>query len=248
MVTDHHEPIISREDFEAVGLLIHQRAKEKGVVKGAAKYQNRYPFSGRIICGECGDKFKRRIHSVSKVKYVAWCCTRHIEDISQCSMQYLREDAIEAAFVTMMNKMIFGRKAVLKPLLNALHETGRADGLGRINELEERLEKNLQRRQTLTGLMAKGYLDPALFNQEYNALLAEAEAMNTERENLSYTVNGELAKKEEVGRLLKFASKGEMLTAFDGDLFEEYVEQITVSSRTELVFQMKCSLHLKEGV
>ena len=148
----------------------------------------------------------------------------------------------------MMNKLVFGRKQVLKPLLDALRETSRADGLGRINELESRLEKNLERRQVLMGLMTKGYLEPALFNQENNELLAEAAQMNTEKENLSHAINGELTRTEEVSSLLRFANKEEMLTAFDGDLFEEYVEQSVVCSRTEIAFHMKCGLILKEGV
>ena len=80
MVTDHHEPIISREDFEAARIFISQRASEKGVTKGTDKYQNRYAFSGKIICGECGDTFKRRIHSCTDHKYIAWCCNTHIKD------------------------------------------------------------------------------------------------------------------------------------------------------------------------
>lgn len=248
MMENHHEAIISREDFEAAGLLVNQWAKEKGILKGTSKYQNRYHFSGRIICGECGSKFKRRIHSASRIKYPAWCCSQHIEDIKKCSMMFIREDALEQAFATMMNKLVFGRKVILKPLLDALRETSRTDGLGRINELESRLEKNLERRQVLMGLMTKGYLEPALFNQENNELLAEAEKMNTEKENLSYAINGEFTRTEEVSRLLQFANKEEMLTAFDGDLFEEYVEKIVVCSRTEIAFHMKCGLILKEGV
>ena len=54
MATEHHEAIISREDFEAAAQIVAQRAAEKGVVKGSRKYQNRYAFSGIIICGECG--------------------------------------------------------------------------------------------------------------------------------------------------------------------------------------------------
>lgn len=248
MMQNHHEAIISREAFEAAGRLINQRAKEKGILKGTSKYQNRYPFSSRIICGECGAKFKRRIHSASRVKYAAWCCNHHIEDITKCSMQYIREDALEQAFITMMNKLVFGRKVVLKPLLDALREMSRADGLWRINELESRLEKNLERRQVLMGLMTKGYLEPALFNQENNELLADAEQMNLEKENLSFTINGELTRTEEISRLLRFANKEEMMTVFDGDLFEDYVEQIVVCSRTEIAFHMKCGLILKEGV
>lgn len=248
MMQNHHEAIISRDDFEAAGALISQRASEKGILKGTGKYQNRYPFSGKIVCGECGAKFKRRIHNASKIKYPAWCCSQHIDDISKCSMQFIREDALEQAFVTMMNKLVFGRKVVIRPLLDTLRETSRADGLGRINELESKLEKNLERRQVLTGLMTKGYLEPALFNQENNELLAEAERMNTEKENLSYDINGELTRTEEVNHLLHFANKEEMLTAFDGELFKEYVEHIEVCSRTEIAFHLKCGLILKEGV
>ena len=51
------------EDFEAAAALIEQRASEKGIKKGNAKYQQRYAFSSKIICGECGNTFRRRIHS-----------------------------------------------------------------------------------------------------------------------------------------------------------------------------------------
>lgn len=40
-VPDHHEAIISHEDFEAAAALIEQRASEKGIKKGNAKYQQR---------------------------------------------------------------------------------------------------------------------------------------------------------------------------------------------------------------
>ena len=70
-VPDHHEAIISHEDFEAASALIEQRASEKGIKKGNAKYQQRYAFSGKIICSECGNTFRRRIHSSTYGKYAA---------------------------------------------------------------------------------------------------------------------------------------------------------------------------------
>lgn len=79
-LTDHHDPIISRKDFETAGALIKQRGLEKGIIKGDSKYQNRYCFSGKIICGKCGDTFKRRLHTCSNYRYVAWCCNTHIND------------------------------------------------------------------------------------------------------------------------------------------------------------------------
>lgn len=70
LVQEHHEPIISRELFEKAGTILSQRAKERGIQKGTAKYQQRYAFSGRIICGQCGDKFKRQTYTSG----ITWAC------------------------------------------------------------------------------------------------------------------------------------------------------------------------------
>ncbi|MFR3266395.1 MAG: hypothetical protein ACLTQN_11170 [Blautia massiliensis (ex Durand et al. 2017)] len=43
------------------------------------------------------------------------------------------------------------------------------------------MEKNAEQRQILTGLMAKGYLEPALFNKENNELLQEAAELEMQR-------------------------------------------------------------------
>jgi hypothetical protein len=40
MIKDHHEAIISHEEFEAAQEILKQRGKEKGVIKGSSKYQN----------------------------------------------------------------------------------------------------------------------------------------------------------------------------------------------------------------
>lgn len=74
---NHHPAIVSRETFEAAAV-ISQGGKEKGVTSGS-KYQNCYPFSGRIVCSECVSTFKRRSHYSTHQKYIAWCCSRHIE-------------------------------------------------------------------------------------------------------------------------------------------------------------------------
>ncbi|WP_330643980.1 zinc ribbon domain-containing protein [Blautia massiliensis (ex Durand et al. 2017)] len=207
---------------------------------------NRYPFSGKIICSECGGKFKRRIHSKNGGKYVAWCCGKHIDDVTACSMKFIRNADVEKAFVTMMNKLVYGRRFVLRPLLESLREMDQSDSFGMIQELELRMEKNAEQRQILTGLMAKGYLEPALFNKENNELLQEAAELEMQKNGLSHSVNGEMVKTGEVEALLKFAEKGEMLTAFDGELFGRFVEQITVYSRNGIGFQMKCGLTLRE--
>ena len=126
-VPDHHEAIISHEDFEAAAALIEQRASEKGIKKGNAKYQQRYALSSKIICNECGNTFRRRIHSSTYGKYAAWVCNTHLEDTSRCSMLYIRDDDLKLAFITMINKLVYCHKLVLKPYLNKLMGQGYID-------------------------------------------------------------------------------------------------------------------------
>ena len=57
---------------------------------------------------------------------------------------------MEVAFTTMINKLIFGHKSVLRPLLDNLRGANDTDNYRRIKELEMRMEALLERSQVLT--------------------------------------------------------------------------------------------------
>ena len=71
---NHHEPIISHEEFELAAQAMEQRGREKSIEVDIGKYQKRYAFSGKIVCGNCGTTFKRRCHYKPSGNYVAWTC------------------------------------------------------------------------------------------------------------------------------------------------------------------------------
>ena len=234
-MSDHHEAIISREVFEAANALIAQRGKEKGII-----------FSGRIVCGECGDTFKRRIHSTTTHKYAAWCCNTHIEDKSRCSIKYIRDDTVKAAFVTMINKLIFAHSIVLKPYVETLQNGCTNAPMRRIQQIQTLLLENAEQRETLTKLMAQGYIDQILYNEENNTLLSQADRYRQEMDTLSKAIGGDGAHVTAAKELLRYVEKAAMLTDFDEALFENTVTCIKVLSREEIAFELKCGLTLKE--
>ena len=246
IIRDHHPAIITRKDFDAAQYLINQRAAEKCVEKGSNKYQNRYTFSGKIICGECGDTFKRRIHSYTGYKYTAWCCNTHIKDKEKCHILFIREDALKQAFTTMMNKLIFSHRMILKPYVEELKNTSTDDTLRRIQQIQTLLAQNTEIRETLTKLLTQGIIDPILFNKETNELLSQANSFRDEINALKNAVSGDVTKVTAATALLRFTEKSEILQEFDDDLFEEYVNRIIVRSRNEVCFELKCGLTLRE--
>ena len=239
---DHHEAIISKEDFDRVQVMIQKRIDEHGIVKDMGKYHNKYPFSGIIICGECGGKFKRQTQSGG----IAWACSTHLYNKDACSMMFIKDEAIKAAFVTMMNKLIFGCKQVLVPYYDALRLGDTDESLQGILDLKNELQRNSDRKNDLRKLRVKGFLDAAMYNQELRRIEMESEEIRAKMKCIDRA--GENGDIKETKKLLRFAESAEMLTEFSDDLFTEYVDSIIVYTRTCIGFRLRCGLTLKEEV
>ena len=63
-----HPAIISYEDFQKVQELLKRRAERQSIP------HDQTPLARKIICGQCGTLYLRRI---SKAGYVTWVCRRH---------------------------------------------------------------------------------------------------------------------------------------------------------------------------
>lgn len=244
-VEHHHEAIITKDMFEATQQVIRQRGKEKGALPQDKKYQNRYPFSGIIRCHQCGATFKRRIQGGHN-SYVAWCCATHVADTTKCSLKYIKETALEYAFVTMMNKLIFGHAFVLKPLLASLRTLHSNDSITVIQDLDTKLAENAEHQKTLAYLLTKKYLEPAMYQKGNNELLQEAEQWQHQKDSLVDFLNDDNKTVHETRELLQYTCKAKMLTGFDEAVFQQFVEQILAYSRTNIGFKLKCGITLRE--
>ena len=188
------------------------------------------------------------MHSSTYGKYVAWCCNTHLADKTKCSMLFIKDEDLKVAFVTVLNKLIYSHKLVLKPYAAALQSNSGDENLVRIQHLERLLEQNTEQRETLTRLMAQGYIDQVLYNSETNALLTQANTYREDIEVINATMSGDSSRFFEAERLLHFAERGSMLEEYSEDLFERFVDHIQVYSRQEVGFVMKCGLTFKEMI
>lgn len=161
-------------------------------------------------------------------------------------MLFVKDDDLKHAFITMMNKLVYAHRIILKPYVDALKNTSSDDSLRRIQEIQTLLAQNTEKRETLTKLMTQGIIDPILFNKETNELLSQADSFRDEINALKNAVSGDVTKVTAATALLHFTEKGGILQEFDDDLFKEYVNRIIVRSRNEVCFELKCGLTLRE--
>ena len=238
LITEHHEPIVSHEVFDRANEIIKLRRKGKCDTK---KYQNRYGFSGKIICGECGSVFKRRIHYTVSDSYTAWCCKKHLQNITACSMKYVADDSLKSAFLIMINKLIFARKYVLTPLLRKLQREGRNK---RLKEYDDLISQNIESQQILLRLSSSGMIDDNIYTQESTRLKNEFDRLQKEKSLISAENREE--KITELEKLIKFTGENSRIGEYSDSLFLEFVDHIKIVSRHEAEFHLKCGLVLTE--
>lgn len=67
-----HPAIIDKEMFEMVKVEMQRRKDEKDTSVGSSRYTSKYPFSGLLICGECGHKLRRHVRTVGSGIRRSW--------------------------------------------------------------------------------------------------------------------------------------------------------------------------------
>lgn len=71
-IKDHHDPIIDRDTWEKAQAELERRSPTD---EQKSKHSNRYWCSGKLVCGECGQRFVSRTKTLkSGGIYKAWRC------------------------------------------------------------------------------------------------------------------------------------------------------------------------------
>ena len=147
-----------------------------------------------------------------------------------------------------LNKEAFAKQDILDTLLETLRGGVQKESQRQIDQIDRKLELNAERRKTLTTLMTRGYLEPAIFAQENSDIASEAEALMAEKEQLEKAVTGSIQQADSLNDLIRYVAHAQPGTDFDGALFEQVIDYVTIRTRTEFLFHLKCGLHLTERI
>ncbi len=247
LVENNHEPIISHEQAEAVKEIFEYRRKQMGM-DNTEKYQNRYAFSSRILCGECGGTFRRqKIYIGKPYEKIQWSCRQHILDKTKCSQKAVREDDVQLAFAVMWNKLISNYAEILTPLLDTLKKLRMDEQQGReIGECSNRIMELTEQGHIFSRLVSKGYIDPAVFIERQNTLTIELAAVKKKRSQLLDN-NGfdiEIAGTEQLLELIR--NNPHVIEEYREDLFLQAINRVIVQINGQITFRLINRLELSE--
>lgn len=249
-VENSHPPIISKETFEKTQQEMERRRKLKGVTEeNKSRYSNKYAFSGKIICGECGSRF-RRIHwgQGEKYKKYVWICRNRDEKGPEgCGMRGVDEEKLKKAFVRMVNRQIKDTDKFISKMLENIEKifTEKANFVD-VTAIDKRLDELREEMERLVKLNVKANLDADIYGEEYARITNEMDELRQQR---SVFTQAEFKRKDALSRVKeieKLLRGQDLLKEFDEELFAALVEQIRVKSLVEVVFVLKAGVEVRE--
>lgn len=232
-----HPAIIDREAFEKAQILMRRRGRR------ASSQPKEYPLSKKIICGECGSIFTRK---VSRSGYTVWVCRRHDRRSSDCSVGRIAEYKFYAAFVRMYNKLKLHEGIILKPALGQLKDLNDAlqQGNPAMLAVNRAIAEATEQSHNVAILQSKGILDAAAYSVKLRDLEAKLAELRRERRRL--LKNEDLEEVMEAVRQTAeiVHSAPERLDDFDEALFDDLVEKMIVESQTCIRFRLYGGIEL----
>lgn len=106
-ISDDHEAIVAPEKFRMVQEEMDRRKKAGG------KAQSVSVFSGRIVCGDCGGFYGRKIwHSNTGNASWHWHCNNKFLKRKYCETPTLKEESLQETFVDVFNGLIKRKKEI----------------------------------------------------------------------------------------------------------------------------------------
>ena len=178
-IENHHEPIISREVWNTAQERLQKNNKHS---EGDGGHSNRYVFSGKIKCGECGSSFVGRSKQLKDgTKIRRWSCgTAANEGAQSCDVgKLVRDDDAMQMLKTAIRSLPMDTGAIINNVtalaLEALleSETGSSDNPQR---LQNEINRVQQKKEAVMDSYFSGEIskeDMQTMNRKYNRQMEE---------------------------------------------------------------------------
>lgn len=171
-----------------------------------------------------------------------------IKDSKKCSQKAVREDVIQAAFLTLWNRLASNYEEILIPMLAALKAIqGNPEQDREMQEIEQNIQELKRQGYRLGRILTEGSISSAIFIERQNQIETQLEAHRRRLRQLQ----GQKAFEWEISQteylISVFRNRPVILEAYDEELFLLLVDHITVLPERRLVFRLKNGLELEEN-
>ena len=251
---DHHEGIVSREQYNAVKAEMARRSAlrspSKEAVTGRSCYTSKYALSDRLFCGECGTLYRRKTRNIKGNIYHEWRCISRLEYGKKYCHESptLREIPLQSAILAAINSAMSMKPALLDRIRNAvslelLPVQGQTMSLADIEHRLTQLDEQFQQ------LLAEAIdaEDNESCNAQFAEILAEQTALKKQKEEIlqgSADADRVCTRMKQAEEAIESAAS--TITEWKENAVRQIVERVTVLSTDEILVQIKDGAEIKQ--
>ena len=235
VVENHHEPIISRRDFDTTQLVLAMdtRTAEAG--------QPVELFSGMVYCGECGGPMVRKTIPSGGKKYVYYVCGAH-KDRKECFPHTLRADALEGLVLEALQ----GHIQKIIDLSNLMELTGTAKlQQANVQKVQARFAKKqdeIERCQKLLRSLYENLADGIIDKNEYQELKSTYQDRRSQAEEQAEFLREEMSRELDNSAndyWIEVFRKHQGIDRLDRRIVVSLIERVLIyrEHRVEIVFR-----------
>ena len=251
---DHHEAIVSREQYNAVKAEMARRSAlrspSKEAVTGRSCYTSKYALSDRLFCGECGTLYRRKTRNVKGNIYHEWRCISRLEYGKKYCHESptLREIPLQNAILAAINSAMSDKVALVDRIKNVvslelLPVQGQTMSLADIERRLTQLDEQFQ--QLLAEAIDAD--DKEACNAQFTEILTEQTALKKQKE----TILQSSTDADHVCTRMKQAEQAientaQTITEWNENAVRQIVERVTVLSADEVLVRIKGGVEIKQ--
>lgn len=253
LVKNHHEPIISRTDFNRVQEEMARRSAKRSIAEKLTKteqgkYSAKYALSELLICGECGSHYRRVTWTAKGFKEIKWRCINRIQyGKKNChSSPTIDEQALHKAIISAINEFCEVKDEVAKALRESITEVLDPNLNGSIQAAQQRIDElahnidELIKLATVPATAATAMADIEKFSEEKKTL---REFIETEKAKQIAVQRGSA----ELDAILKRLEKEDFtMTEYNDVAVRQLIEKVTVESKNVITVAFKGGLEIRK--
>lgn len=219
-VENNHEPIIPREIFMQVQEeLIRRRIVHTSPNGKTRTFSSNHVFAQIVICGNCGEVF-RRVHWNNRgKKSIVWRCVSRLENTGLfCDARTVLESTIEEVLVTAINNTLSGKDTFLSTLRNNIATVLTKENDQTLADIDNKLEE-----------LQTELLKLASSNADYEKVGEEIHRLRDQKRSLMVeNANRDELKKRIADMSTFLQEQPATITKYDEQLVRRLIEKVTI--------------------
>ena len=221
-----HPAIIGAEVFDLTQMELEWRRSLGG------SYSGKSCFSSRIVCGDCGAFYGSKVwHSTDEYRRIIWRCNNKYAGDKKCETPHIKQDALEKAFVSVMQKVISEKDtifAVCREVLDKVLDTSELDRIA--TRLQDQALGMAERVRKLVEENARVQRNQAEYQREYDALVAEHEKLSEKIRSVEEQKKDKADRRRQIEVFLCMLEEQEECMGFEPYTFVALVDKVVVEA------------------